>query len=258
MRYALNVFRANLLKDIKYLQRYAFNTIFGILFLFIVFWGISYGVKVFGTNYSDGITKNLLSGYVVWLLMTTNFSSIVNNLINETALGTLEQLYINSKSFFFTIILKALSSFFISYIQLSVIILLIATVSPDLNISFFYMFIIILPLTLVGISSIWGISIVLCSLILKYKNVGSLYNAISSVLFAGVTYGVHSSEIITYIFPFGLTNLKIQEFFISHSLPSALDITVIITNSIGYLIFGYYFLFYFIKKAKQKGQFSHH
>jgi ABC-2 type transport system permease protein len=256
--YILNLIKATLIKDIKYLRRYKFNTVFNILLLCFIFIGLSSGYKPYSAEINIGSIEKLLSGYIVWLIMVSSFTGIVNNLINETNLGTLEQLYISSKSFYLTLIIKGISSLIITIFQILIIILIIIVVSPNISISFLFSFLRGIPFLLLGIPSIWGISLLICSFALQHKNIGSIYNAISSILFAAISYGVHTSKILAILFPFGLANISLQNIYNANQFPYTLDLLLIVSNSIFYIMAGIMMFKFYESKAKISGKFAKH
>lgn len=258
MNYTLNLLKATLNKDLKYLIRYKFNTIFSILMFSFMFIAASKGYKTYGKDVNSESIENLLGGYLVWLLMVTNLSSIVNNLVNETNLGTLEQLYISSKSFHLTIIIKGLSSLLISIFQFTVICLLITLFNSSIPISFILNFIKGLPILLFGIPAIWGLSLIVSSFALYYKNISSFFSAITSTLFAVVSFGVHKSPDLALLFPFGLANMSLQNLYTTGSYPNMSDIIFITLNSGFYIITGIIIFNYYEKRSKIKGMFAKH
>ena len=258
MTYFFNLLEATMTKSLKYLIRYKFNTIFSILMITFVFFAIALGYKSFGKNVDNNSIEKLLGGYIVWSIMVSNLSSIVTNLVNETNLGTLEQLYISSRSFYLTLFAEGFVSLLISLFHSTIVIFLISLFSSNISISFLFNFIKGLPLIFFGIPAIWGLSLMVSSLALFYKNVSSFYTAISSILFAAVSYGVHKSEALAVLFPFGLTNVSLQNLYNTSKYPSLQDISLIIMNSIFYILLGVLLFIFFIKKSKINGKFSKH
>lgn len=258
MRYFIYLIHATLVKDLKYLIRYKFNTIFNILLLCFVFLGLSFGYKSFGNEMNFASIESLLSGYIVWLIMVSCFTGIVNNLINETNIGTLEQLYISSKSFYLTLIIKGFSSLIISIFQIAIIVFIIVIASPNIFHTFLINFFSSIPFIIIGIPAVWGISLLVCSFALQHKNIGSIYNAISSILFAAISYGVHSSRLLALLFPFGLTNITLQNIYNLHNFPEIIDLIFIVMNSTLYLLFGIFMFKMYENKAKENGKFAKH
>lgn len=258
MNYFLNLLRATFIKNLKYLIRYKFNTIFSILMITFMFLAIASGYKSFGKNVSTDSIEKLLGGYIVWSIMVSNLSSIVNNLINETNLGTLEQLYISSRSFYLTLFAKGIVSLIISLFQITIIILIISVFSSSIPITFLLNYIKGLPLILFGIPAIWGLSLMVSSLALFYKNISSFYTALSSILFAAVSYAVHKSMTLAILFPFGLTNVSLQNLYNTNKYPILQDILLIMVNSFIYILIGILLFIFFINKSKVNGKFSKH
>lgn len=244
--YNFNLIVALFRKEFLYVKRYKFNTIFGIVFMGIMFILISKSLKQ--TN--DAF---FFYAYVTWLLMVTNYSSIMNNLTNELSLGTLEQLFLSSRNFIATLLFRSIIIFFFSFFQIIFLTILIKLIDGTYDFSMVNRFLKLLPQILLGMMSIWGISFIVSAFMLKYRNVNSLYNAVSTVLFAGISYMVNKIYFLKYILPFGYTSFLIQKnevYFI--------DNIFIIINSMFYLIVGILIFNFYLKRSKHYGSLAKH
>lgn len=126
MRYYFLLAKSILSKDILYIRRYWLNSVFSVFIMIVFFIGLTYGIDNMSLEY-DSNGSSFLGGYVVWIFTTSCFSTMVNNISTEANLGTLEQLYINSKFFYSTLILQAFSSFFILLVQITLLIFILSS-----------------------------------------------------------------------------------------------------------------------------------
>ena len=98
----------------------------------------------------------------------TNYQTITATLENETSLGTLEQLYINTSNILTFFLLKCISFFIYNTFFLYLIIIIIsllAKIQINLNI------IMMLPIIILGILALWSVSLGVGSLILVFKRI---------------------------------------------------------------------------------------
>lgn len=256
MTYYLYLLKAIAYKNIIYMWRYKFNTIFSIIIWCLLFGGIILGLNKWKSEDFNVIT--ILGGYITWIIMTSSFSGIVNRLVSEANLGTLEQLYCYSRSFYNTILYQGVADLIILLIQITLIIILILPFCNSINFSFLFQFLYSLPIIILGVFSLWGVSLLIGAIALNYKNVSALYATISSILFAYSTYQVHNSMLFCYLMPFGLANLKMQVYFDQDIYPTVLDFLYILSNSCFYLILGLIVFRYYEQRAKINGKFSKH
>lgn len=255
MMYIYNLIYINTLKELKLMYRYGFNTLFSTLIYALVFIGLLAGLDDFKFELKYNFTDNFLSGYIVWVIMISSFSSIISDITGESSKGTLEQLYLNSKSFCVTLLVKGISSFLITLIQTFILITIIVGVKKDIDPTYLYQFFKSIPILIIGLPSIWGLSFIIIALTINYKNVSFLYNAISSMLFAFLSYQVHYDKLLAYVCPGGITNLCLQNLYSGNNI-SMMDIIFIIINSVVYLTIGILFFRIYEYKAKKNGKFS--
>lgn len=163
--------------------------------------------------------------------MTSSFSTMVSNISTEANLGTLEQLYINSRYFYLTLTVQALSAFLILFIQTAILILLISFLQL-VSFQLLLRYILSIPLILLGIPALWGLGLFLSAIILKYKNITSIYTALSSILFALISYTSTNYYNNTYIFiPFAPASNCLQ-LLMKEGVINYLSIGEIVLNSI--------------------------
>jgi ABC-2 type transport system permease protein len=239
--------------------RYSFNTVSSILFWAVLMILLTYHLSMGG--YSTKAIYTFVSSFMIWQIVNFTFISVVDSILVESIQGTLEQLYLNSRSFYSILFIKGVSASLLSIIQSFVAILITIFFVPKLSIDFLLCWVSSLPSLILGIPAIIGLGIACASLALKYKNISSFYSMVSSIFFAVITYKANSLSgniLFSIIIPFESTNSAIQTCFygiqsFSTSFSSYLYTTI---NSAIYIILGYIFLYYYEKTSKKNGVFS--
>lgn len=160
------LFKTVFKKDIIYLRRYYINTIFSILLLIILMGIAIYGYKYINPNSDNSLS--LISGYIIWIFMSSIVSNIATKITNEANLGTLEQLYINSKNFYATIIMQSISVVVVNLCQM-ILFIIVAILVQFIPFSIGINFLKSIPILCIGLPSLWGVGLILASLSLRYK-----------------------------------------------------------------------------------------
>ena len=258
LSYSLLLVKAVLFKNILYLKRYWVNTLFGVIIMTLVFVAISYGVSILSSSYIHEESTYLISGYVSWMFMTASFSTMVNNITNEASLGTLEQLYINSKYLTLTLLAQAFSNFITYWIQflLLTLIVVLLQLAPAYIITGYVLY---LPIFFVGTISLWGCGLIVAALALEHKNVSSIYTALSTLLFGAISYISQNYDTwILDLVPFASTCHNFNMF-----LQGEIDLKVgfickIVLNSAVYILIGINIFKRGIVRSKKFGNFAKH
>ena len=228
MKYYLLLLESEIKKMLCVALRYKFNTIFSIFFWAILMSLISYSIAMKNPN----MVFMFASSFMIWLIVNNTFIAVVDSIISESTQGTLEQLYINSSSFYGILLIKGFSSALLSIMQTVVSIVL-------------------------GIIFIRQLDF--ASLSLKYKNISSFYSLVSSIFFGVVTYSaklLDNNIIASVLIPFGKANSALQLFFQSDVKISYSVFFYSLVNSVLWMIIGYICLCYYEKISKKNGLFS--
>jgi len=258
MRYYWILFQNEMRKIYCTAIRYKFNTLFSALFWAALMIFLSYHLAEGGRP--SKIIYTFVSSFMIWQIVNFTFISVVDSIISESVQGTLEQLYINSRSFYGILFIKGFSAALLSIIQSLISILLTIALVPQLDIHFLLYWVHSLPLLIIGLPALIGLGIACASLALKHKNISSFYSMVSSIFFAVITYnakGLAGNVTFSLLLPFGEVNSSIQ--YVFSTLNSFIPIFTYIyafINSIIYIIIGYVFLRYYEKASKKEGLFS--
>lgn len=258
IEYFMMLTKAAFVKNLLYLKRYWLNTLFGIIIMALLFMGLTYGVSSLSSTFVQKQPTALISGYVCWMFMTASFSTMVTNITNEATLGTLEQLYINSKSFILTLITQALSNLILIWIQFLVLIIIVVFLRlspPNIIVDYIYF----TPLMLLGAMSLWGCGFLVAALALEHKNISSIYTALSTILFGGISYYSQNCESWQLVLiPFATVCHYFDLFMKGETQINFLSMCEILLNSLGYVLIGVLFFSKSIKRSKKSANFAKH
>lgn len=255
MKYYLLLLESEIKKMLCVALRYKFNTIFSIFFWAILMSLISYSIAMKNPN----MVFMFASSFMIWLIVNNTFIAVVDSIISESTQGTLEQLYINSSSFYGILLIKGFSSALLSIMQTVVSIVLGIIFIRQLDFVFLLQWLTIIPVILLSIFSLIGAGIACASLSLKYKNISSFYSLVSSIFFGVVTYSaklLDNNIIASVLIPFGKANSALQLFFQSDVKISYSVFFYSLVNSVLWMIIGYICLCYYEKISKKNGLFS--
>ena len=258
MKYS-RVFTAILVKDLKYQWRYKVNTVVGIAFMTAFCFAIIYGISLFSGEKMESASKmTVIGGYILWVIMMNNHITITSTISSEATLGTLEQLYINTSNIYLYLIMKCMSTFMVSVISLYGIVIsifLFGGLPLDVRI------LEILPIIMLGIPALWGISLAIGSLALVFKKIESVTSIVSIVLITTIPVIVQKSAVAGLVLPFGMANRLSQEIIrgdLSLLGVSPSDIALIIANDLSYLLLGIGLYSISEMYAKKNGKLAHH
>lgn len=256
MRYLLCLFRAEIVKAFKIAIRYKFNTLFNIVFWAVLMLTLSHFLF---HDKSGTKTWAFICSFMIWLIANNTFISVVDAIVSETNQGTLEQLYINSRSFFSLLFVKgctaALFTMFQSILTFALCFLFVRQVS----LVYFAQWCSLLPFMLLSVFSLIGLGVACASLTLRYKNMSSFYGMVSSIVFGVLTYGavgMSKSYLFMMFFPFAKANAILQLCMIANATMGWQTFLTVIFNDTVYLLLGYICLLYLIKKGRQNGSLS--
>ena len=238
MRYVL-LFNEALRKESLYLWRYKLNLFAGVLFLSLICVGILFGAKSFSPTPTGGADKlAIIAGYIIWVVMVTNFQTITRALTTESTLGTFEQVFINATSMTAFLVTRCAASFVLNIATLySVLVIIMLFSQVAMNIGMVAM----LPVIALGVPAVWGLGIGIGSLVLFAKQIESLSVLLSTIAMAAVPVIATRSYAVSVVLPFGLASRLSQALVTSRMAWSdiaARDILLILLNDGVYLLLG--------------------
>ena len=185
-------------KYLVYLKRYYFNTLSGMVSVFMVFLIVFYGAKALGAGAPQfGQTLDgVVVGFIVWAFAIFAYSELSWDLINEAQQGTLEQLYMSPLGFRSVILSQLVVAFFYQLVVLGVLLLLMmASTGKWLHIDLLSL----LPLLALSVAGVYGIGFVMGGLALVFKQVQSAFQILQFVFIVLIVAPLDKFPFVKYL-----------------------------------------------------------
>jgi len=241
------------------LKRYIFDTISGLVTMYIVFLVIFYGVRgIGGASLAMGTTlEGILVGYLVWVLAISAYSELSWDLNNEAQMGTLEQLYVSPIGFKWVNAYSMLSNLLWQFVFLGVLlVLMMVSTGKYLNLDL----ISILPLLLLALGAAYGIGFAVGGLALIFKRLRSFFQIVQFVLLAFIAVPIEQFPAIVYM-PLSLPSYLLRMVMVDGIRIWELEASYLLiaaTTSLIYLTLGGIAFSKCEKIAKNKGLLGHY
>ncbi|MBD3370918.1 hypothetical protein GF402_11235 [Candidatus Fermentibacteria bacterium] len=162
------------------MKRYMFNTVASMVIMYLIFLGLFWGVKSIAGQTVDATSlDSMVIGYVLWMSSLFVLQGMSNTVLQESQLGTLEQLYLSpmrTESIFFARgVLGVVINFFFVTLLLYLVMLTTGRYH-SVNLPYFY------GVLLVTLLSLEGIGFMMAGIGLIHKRV----NAVNGILQFGL------------------------------------------------------------------------
>lgn len=161
--------------------RYLFNTLSGLVTLYIVFALMFFGVKAVGAgglNLGDTL-EGLFAGYITWMLALMGSTDLAWNITGEAQTGTLEQLYLSPVGFPWLMLFNQSFNFIMNVATIAVIVgLMCLTTGQRVNLDIFS----IMPVALSVYIQALGIGFILAGLALVYKRIQAFFQVVQFLI----------------------------------------------------------------------------
>jgi ABC-2 type transport system permease protein len=163
------------------LKRYAFNTLSGLVTLYLVFLLIFAGAKYargFGIHLFGESLEGLVVGFLVWTFALAAYSDLSWSIMREAQQGTLEQLYMCPFGFRFVSFAWIASSFLTNFVfSGTLLFLMMVTTGKYLRLPIGTL----LRLAFLTVAPIYGIGFVMAGLALVFKRVQAFFQILQFV-----------------------------------------------------------------------------
>ncbi len=258
MRNYLSMIYAILKLNIIHYKRYWFNTIliiFGmyLFFLIIFFTGRQIGGDRFNVDKMDG----LVIGYLLVMVSMMGLNSIYGKITSSSREGTFEQVYMTPLGYNNYLLINMLISYmmcFILYIPLVIIMML--TTGHFFSGHFW----LTLPILTFNLLSIWGISYILGSLAMVFKQVSAITGFFNLAIVGLVAAPIDKLPILKLL-PYSqgcwIIQRIIRDGYNIIDFPLT-DWLIWIINCIVYFALGQIIFSIMDKKARKMGKLGHH
>lgn len=183
MQRYLIAMRAMITRNLINMRRYMFNTISGLVTMYIVFMLLFMGVRgIGGAALAGGTTlEGLVVSYLVWVLSISAYSDLAWDLNQEAQVGTLEQLYISPIGFNWLNAFNLISGLGLSFVFAAVLLtLMMLTTGTYLNLDL----VSVVPLMITALLSVYGIGFAMGGLALVFKRIQAFFQIFQFVFVA--------------------------------------------------------------------------
>lgn len=255
----LVLYRTMLKQTIITFRRYLFETLSGVITLFLLFLALFYGAKAFGAGAPrfGNALEGIVVGYMVWGLALFTYSAMAQELTMEAQLGTLEQLAMSPMGLPAVMIGRALSNLLWQLIVMSVMLMMMMASSGQwLHIDL----ISLLPLVFLTVGGVVGLSFAMGGLAIVFKRVTSALQILQIVFIGMVALPVGRFPWIKY-FPLAWGKEMLNRVMIDGTSIFALqagDVGFLLAHATAYIVVGMMIFKYFEKVARQRALLGHY
>ena len=177
------VFKAVFFRTIVEMRRYAFNTVAGLVTMYLIFLLLFLGAKFVGgpTFATGGSLEGLVVGYLVWLLALIAYQDLAWQIASEAEIGTLEQLYLSPAGVAWVNGCYLLARFLVTLLTGGLIlVLMMLTTGRLLHLDL----VSLIPLTALTVASAYGFGFVMGGLALVFKRIQQTFQILQFVFVA--------------------------------------------------------------------------
>ncbi len=250
-------FAAMFKKEFIITIRYFFNSVGGIITIYLVFLLIFLGYRGIAGGaafYGEGL-GSLVVGFVMWTMLLMAYQVIPYTVLSESQEGTLEQLYMSPRGFVmlgtFRLVSEAILNMFIVILML---VLLMATTGQWLNIDLVSLF----PLVLVSIATAAGLSFFFGGLSLLFKRIQSYLQIVQFAL-VGLVAAPPSISFFRFL-PISLPSHWVRQIMVRGDSLADIplnDWLLMAATTAAYLAIGILFFLWCEQRARRQGILGH-
>lgn len=232
------LFRGTFMKTLITMRRYFFNTLSGLITMYIVFCILFFGAQALGGAVDMGDTlEGLVVGYFVWMVAMMAYSDLSWHILNEAQVGTLEQMYLTPSGFHWVNAAYLISNLLIQLVLVGLMLaLMIITSGQRLVIDVFS----ILPLLLLTIASVYGVGFIMGGLALIYKRIQASFQILQFVFVIFLTVPLGRYPLARFL-PLAMGNSILRQVMVEGTPLTRLaagDMGVLVLTAVVYLAVG--------------------
>ena len=246
-------------RNVIELRRYGFDTFFQLAGIFLLFTLIFWGAKgIGGADIREGDTlPAIVSGYVVLWLVLGAYFTMSQWMTQEAMLGTLEQLALSPFGLLNVLLAEFVAS--LGYQLFTLVVVLFASEAVTgqwLHIDVLTL----LPLILLLLVQIAGLSLMIGGAAVVFKRVASLANLLQFVFLATVSLPIEDNPWLR-VMPVALGNFLVRQSTVQERSLSQLhggDLLQLVAVSVGYLVAGCLMFLRMERVARERGVLGAH
>lgn len=257
MSEVLGLLRGLAEKEYILLKEYPIETIGGIAGMYIIFLTVFFGGSaVAGGQFGDAIGA-VVVGFFLLMLATTSFQGVSDVFTKEAQWGTLERLVLSPLGFGRVTIAIAVVNVGVSFVWgISILILMLAT--TDVQLSFNVLSVV--PILVFSIATTLGLGLFASGATVLYKRVGTMFRLFGLVFVGFVAAPVQSYPVLKLL-PLAQGSYLLRRVMTDGvtlmELPPT-EVAILVGVGIAYPLLGYFGFRWFVVRAKEKGVLGHY
>lgn len=237
------------------MRRYLFDTLVGLLAMYLLFLVVFLGLKLFLNGaLVDNRLDAVIVGYVMWMFALFAYTNTANSIIEESKQGTLEQLFMAPAGFVRLAMVRMLVGLLATF-GFSTAVLLLAMVSTGRWLEIPYAQ--ALLLILLGLPAVHGLGFAVAGIALVHKKVAAVSSIMQFILIALVglpAYPFHGTSLL----PFSAAASMVNQLVNGEADLSFTWCALILANSLAYLSLGLFIFKAFERKATRLNVLGHY
>lgn len=255
----LYLFKAVFKKNLIELRRYLFNTLSGLVTVYIIFLLIFFGAQAFigGQPRFGNTLSGIVVGFFLWTFALNAYNEPSRALIQEAQWGTLEQLYMSPVGLGWVVLFQMISSFLVTLVfSMSFLFIMMATTGRFLHLDLLS----IIPLILITLGAVYGVGFIMGGLALVFKRIESSFQILQFVFIALVMVPPQEFPLLKYL-PLSFGAMLIRKTMIEGLSITGLplgDLIFLIINSVLYFLLGLAGFKYMERIARRRGLLGHY
>lgn len=237
------------------MRRYLFDTVVGLVTVYILFLVIFYGLKVFaGGNIEGAQLDAIIVGYILWMFALSAYTSTSGFILEEAKQGTLEQLFMSPAGFHNIMLVRLAVSFGTSAIfNMSLLFLTMLTTGRWLDIPLFAM----LGVIALAIPSVYGLGYIIAGFAILFKRVAAISNIMQFILIGLVSLSSVPLNALSFL-PFTSAANLVNQMIVEDTSISLWWLGFIALNSLVYYVVGVLVFKFFEKRAMALNVLGHY
>lgn len=217
------------------MRQYWFETVLSISVMTAVFVGLFFGIKHLVLAGDAGQSLNgLVFGYILWSFASSTYQSASSSIVQDTQTGVLEQLFLCPDGFIKLMSARVLAGTLFGIVVLVVLALLAMTLTGNwLEMSFPLLFLSLFA----GAPALVGVGFAMSGMALVFKRIETLAMMLS-IAFMGLVALNGLPLGPTSLLPFTPAVSLARMLALDGTLPSLVNVVIVASNSMIYLILG--------------------
>jgi ABC-2 type transport system permease protein len=242
--------RVTVEKRFNLFRRYLFNSVFGVVSLFLLFVLALFGGQQVAPTVIDGSKSGLVVGFFVWTMAVAAYNDISQQIETEAEWGTLEQLSMSPFGIGTVVFVNSLvyvAGGLVSGVSVLVLMLFVADVPLSIPPG-------VIPVGLLAVFPVVGLGLLLGGLTLIYKRVQAVGGIIQLGFVAFIALPLDAHPLVAVVpltLETRLLETTMQAGTITAVQPSML--AALVAKSVGFLVVGFGAFYLLQREARRRG-----